>query len=106
MEKQLATRLMGLLLELGKPLNEVAELIEQISDEDEKRIFRRGIGEMMGRMWTDLQFELVKQYPDLDPDKDTEWFRDLQARRAAREADEAAAGDGGESAIPVCRRRT
>jgi hypothetical protein len=84
MDKQLATTLMEILLGLGQPLNDAVELIEQIPEEAEKLKFKRGIAEIMGRLWTDLEFEIVRQYPELDPDKDTEWFRALKAKRAAK----------------------
>jgi hypothetical protein len=65
MDKDLATELMTRLVALGEPLNETAHVIERIADADEKQRFERGIGEMMVRLWADLQLEVVTQYPEL-----------------------------------------
>ena len=76
MDKQLAEQLMKKLHSLSVPFNDAAELIEQIPDEDEKKRFRRGLGELMGRAYTDLMIPILRQYPDLDPDKDLDFEED------------------------------
>jgi hypothetical protein len=81
MEKDVAERLMHLLRSVEEPLNEAAALIEQISDAEEKRELRRGIGEIMGRTFTDVVTSIIRQYPELDPDKDADWLRELRSKR-------------------------
>ena len=70
MDKNLAEQLMNKLHSLDAPINDAVELVEQIPDEDERKRFRKGLGEMMGHIYTDLMIPILRQYPDLDPDKD------------------------------------
>jgi len=58
------------LLAMGQPLNSAAQLIDQIASEDERRQFRRGLGEVMNQIYIDLMRPIIRQYPDLDPDKE------------------------------------
>lgn len=81
MDRELATRLMCVLPDVGRPLNEAAQLIEEISDEAEKLKFKRAIGEIMAKLFTDLMLDIIGQYPELDPDKDTEWLQNLQKQK-------------------------
>jgi hypothetical protein len=69
MKKDIAIQLIEKLFASDKPLNAAAEVIEKIEDEEEKKKFRRGILEIMGRMYTDLELPILRQFPDLDPDK-------------------------------------
>lgn len=69
MDKKIAELLMKDLLALSEPLNSATTLTDQISNKDEQAALRRGIGELMGRIYTDLIIPIIKQYPDLDPDK-------------------------------------
>lgn len=70
MERTVAEQLMGLLLSLDKPLNAATSLTQEISDPVEQKAVRRGIGEITGRVYTDLMRPIIRQYPDLDPEKD------------------------------------
>ena len=69
MEKNIAKLLMDSLLVLDEPLNRATELTDQINDEEERKRFRKGIGEIGGRVYTDLMVPIIRQYPDLDPEK-------------------------------------
>jgi hypothetical protein len=82
MERKIAERLMRIIIGLDKPLNEVAALVEQIDNEQEKRQLRRGLGEIMGRGFTDLILPIIQEYPDLDPDKDRDWRKALKAKKS------------------------
>ena len=70
MDRRVAEMLMKDLRALSEPLNSAAALIEQISDKDEQILLRRGIGELMGRIYTDLMIPILKQYPEMDPDEE------------------------------------
>jgi hypothetical protein len=70
MKRNVAIPLMDLLTALGEPLNRAAQLIEQIEDEEERKTFREGIGGIMAHIFTDLEFPIIRQYPELDPDKE------------------------------------
>jgi len=69
MDHSTAEKLMSLYQELGGPLNRASELIDKIPDAEEQRRLRRPLGEMMARIWTDLELPIVQEFPDLDPDK-------------------------------------
>ncbi len=49
-------------------MNNVASEIENVPGEDEKRLLRRGIGNLIGLAYTDLMLPIIRQYPELDPD--------------------------------------
>jgi len=67
MERQLAERLLEKLNQLYAPFGDAVELVEQISDLDEKKRFQGALAEVMGRVQTDLMIPIHNQYPDLDP---------------------------------------
>jgi hypothetical protein len=69
MERPIAEQLIELLLALDGPLNKATELTEKITDLEERNAVRRGIGEITLRAYTDLIRPIVRQYPDLDPEK-------------------------------------
>jgi len=84
MERKIAEKLMKIFNSLGDPLNEASLQIEQISDDKEKKVLRRGLAEIMGRIFTDLEIPIIREYPDLDPDKDTEWLKALKNKSAGK----------------------
>jgi len=65
-------------------MNEVVSIVETIEDAAEKKVLRHALGETMCASF-DVLWPLIRQYPDLDPDKDTQWHKDREARRAERE---------------------
>lgn len=69
MDRSIAEQLMKSLLELDAPLNRATELTEKITDPEERKAVRRGIGELTLQAYTDLIRPIVRQYPDLDPEK-------------------------------------
>jgi len=58
-----------LLLSLDVPLNEASALTETMADTEERRAVRRALGEITARAYTDLIRPIVRQFPDLDPEK-------------------------------------
>ncbi|UCE07917.1 MAG: nuclear receptor NHR-99 [bacterium] len=82
MERKIAEKLVEIIIGLDEPLNDAAALVEQIDDEQEKRKLRRGLGEIMGRSFTDLILPIIQEYPDLDPDKDRDWWKTLKEKRS------------------------
>ncbi len=81
MEKVIARKLVIELERLGNMMNDVALIIEEISDEQEKRKFRKGIAGVMGSLHTDIVHHIIREHPDLDPDRNSEWFKELQKKR-------------------------
>lgn len=70
MDRAVAERLMKALLALDAPLNEAARLTETIADEGEQRAVRRAIGTVVAGIYAELMRPIIRQYPDLDPEKD------------------------------------
>ena len=68
MDKRTAERLMQNLMELGGPLNSATELTHEISDEEERKLIRSGIGTVMLDV-IEVMKPIIQQYPELDPDR-------------------------------------
>jgi hypothetical protein len=64
-----AEQLMRIYSSIGDLLNSADSIIRNISDENEKKRLLRLLGEMMADLWLKLESPIVKQFPDLDPDK-------------------------------------
>jgi len=69
MDRATAEQLMKSLLALDGPLNRATELTEMITDPEERKAMRRSIGELTLQAYTDLIRPIVRQFPDLDPEK-------------------------------------
>ena len=69
MDRATAEKLMAIYGRLNGPLNEAAAVIGTIRDQDEQKRLRRPLGEVMQSVWLELMQPIVRQYPDLDPDK-------------------------------------
>lgn len=83
MDRPTAEKLVEALAHLDARTNDVITIVETIADSGERKALRRALGEVMGGSF-DVLWAVIQQYRDLDPDKDTEWFRELKTRRAAR----------------------
>ena len=69
MDRATAEKLMAIYQKLSEPLNEAAEVIGTLRDQEEQKRLRRPLGELMQAIWLDLMQPIVRQHPDLDPDK-------------------------------------
>jgi hypothetical protein len=69
MERALAVSMMSTLMQLSENCNEVASFVEQVSNDDERKRLRRPLGDLMGLVYTDLMLPILREYPELDPDK-------------------------------------
>ncbi len=69
MNRETAVALMDALLKLGPPLNEATAVTFEITDEAERQFVRRRISDAMQATGYELVMHIVRQYPDLDPDK-------------------------------------
>jgi hypothetical protein len=85
MNRSAAEGLMAVYHRMGDVLNDADHIVSAMPDENERSEHRRALGAMMGTLWLDLMLPIVREYRDLDPDKDSEWLRDLRARRARGE---------------------
>jgi hypothetical protein len=68
MDKALASQILDRILAAERELGALSDLSEEISDDQERRALRRHLAEAMNR-YTDILMSIVRQYPDLDPDK-------------------------------------
>jgi hypothetical protein len=84
MQRDIAEKLMELLNRMWEPFNQATELIDQIPSQDEQRALRRGLAEGYGRVYTDVMLRIIREYPDLDPDRDEPWLKALQERAKNR----------------------
>jgi hypothetical protein len=69
LDRATAEKLMALYQKLNGSLNEAADVIGAIRDQEEQKRLRRPLGEVMQSVWLDLMQPIVRQHPDLDPDK-------------------------------------
>jgi len=68
MQRGLALRVMDAIRAAEASVNALEALSLEITDEEERRAFRRHIAEVMIG-YIDIQMSIVRQYPDLDPDR-------------------------------------
>lgn len=69
MEKVLATRLLKACIDLDEGFGELDRLVSTIPDEEERRLFAKGLGGVIGSVNDLLIRPIVRQHPHLDPDK-------------------------------------
>ena len=69
MKKNTAKQLMDIFLSLDEPLNAATAITDNIDDEKERKMLRKTIGEIGGKIYTDLMRPIIRQYPALDPEK-------------------------------------
>jgi hypothetical protein len=81
MEKADAEKLMKINERSGSVLSEADAVLRRIADEAERKSFLYPLGEMIADIWDKLQGPIVKKFPDLDPDNDTEWYQDVMNKR-------------------------
>ena len=75
---------MAVLTRIGDSVNDADHIVSAVPPGPEKEQLRYALGNLMGTLWLDLMRPIVREYPHLDPDKDTDWFRDLQRRRGGQ----------------------
>lgn len=68
MDKETGKKLIDAAISLDSSVNEIAVLIEQSLKDTELTLFRRGIADISGTIFTSIIYRIVKQHPDLDPD--------------------------------------
>ncbi len=73
MEKKTASRMIDLVLSIEPPLGELASVINTLPDGEEKKAFIKGVGNILKAINFDFVFKIIKQFPELDPDKDADW---------------------------------
>ncbi|HZR03993.1 MAG TPA: hypothetical protein VFA81_12580 [Burkholderiales bacterium] len=69
MDRDAAERLMQAYMAINTALNEATPLTSYIIDKSEQESIRSALGNLMQSVYLDLMRPLIKQHPDLDPDK-------------------------------------
>ena len=69
MDRITAEKLMAIYRRLSEVLNEADPVIRSISDEDSRQQQLRALGTMMQDVWLNLEAPIVREYPELDPDR-------------------------------------
>lgn len=64
------------MLYISEQVGEAGELTKHITDKDECIAIRYGIGDIVGRIYTDVIIPIIRQYPELDPDKNSKEKKD------------------------------
>jgi hypothetical protein len=77
MDHSTAQKLMEAYKRIGEALNEADSIIRTLP-EDERTAHLRGLGEMMGQLWSKLQLPVVREHRDLDPDGDSYQKKPMQ----------------------------
>lgn len=69
MNRALAVDVLAAIQAAEANLDALSALSERMENNAERRTFRRGLAELMIG-YVDLMTDIVRQYPDLDPDRD------------------------------------
>jgi hypothetical protein len=69
MDRSTAEKLMVIYHRVGDALNEADSLLRGISNEQERTQHLRALGTMMADVWTELMAPIVREHPELDPDR-------------------------------------
>ena len=68
MEKQTAEKIMIKVIESTAPLNDIVEIINEVEDRDEQKIYRRHLGGVIALICDELIDPILREYPELSPD--------------------------------------
>ena len=69
MERDMASRILKAALALEAQVGELDGLISQLNDEKEKDECVHALGDVIGIITKNFVFRIVRQYPELDPDR-------------------------------------
>jgi hypothetical protein len=70
MERELAERMLAALASLNPGLDEATRITQSMQDQEEAKALRRHLGAIMTEPVFEIVMHIVRQYPDLDPDKE------------------------------------
>jgi hypothetical protein len=69
MNKDRAKKILNEIKDMDSSFGKLSELVHGISDESERKLYAKRLGDILGRIYTDLMVPIIREYPDLDPDK-------------------------------------
>ena len=70
MQRPIAEKLMKIMLSIDEPLSVATELTDEIEDPEEARLIRRGIAEVVSKVFSGVMIPIIRQYRDLDPTRE------------------------------------
>jgi hypothetical protein len=69
MEKAVAGRLMEAALSTGKEIGKLDSIVSELENGCEKQELVRALGNIMSVLTRDVVFRIVRDHPELDPDR-------------------------------------
>lgn len=72
MKRETAEKIANKFEDLGRCLNDLTEISYEIEDKAERSKFRRSLAALMNDSYEKVLREVLLQYPEFDPDKDSE----------------------------------
>jgi hypothetical protein len=69
MEKAVAARILDAALSLGNEIGKLDSLISELDSGREKEELVQALGNIMGVLTQDVVFRIVRDHPELDPDR-------------------------------------
>ncbi len=69
MNKQVASEVVDLMIELGDKLNHSVSLVQSSCTENEFTVYRRAVANIMGSILLDVMNPIIDEHPDLKPNK-------------------------------------
>lgn len=69
MEKAVAVRMMEAALSVGDELGKLDSIVSELDDGPEKEELVQALGGIMGVLTRDVVFRIVREHPELDPDR-------------------------------------
>lgn len=67
MRKDIAAQVNALMLEYSAKLDQTVSLLREHCSDEEFQAYRRGIGRVMGYMFTEIMTPIYDEHPDLRP---------------------------------------
>jgi hypothetical protein len=62
--------MLAALQSLNPGLDEATHITQSMQDQEEAKLLRRHLAKILGEPLYDIVMHIVRQYPDLDPDKE------------------------------------
>lgn len=69
MDRETAQKLIGMMLDCSKKLDDVIVLVTDACNEEESRKFRSAAGKIMGHIFVDVLDPVYREHPELEPEE-------------------------------------
>lgn len=68
MDKRQAEEILYLIDQFSEPINRLHDALERVAEEDERKRYRRALGEVMGLLDGQIAYPLRQRFPKRDAD--------------------------------------